>query len=81
MKAVIQRVSQAACMVDQEMTGEIGRGYMILVGFCNDDNEKTVQKMVEKIVRLRIFEDENGKMNRSILEVNGAVLSISQFTL
>lgn len=81
MKAVIQRVSHAACMVDQEMTGEIGRGYMILVGFCKDDNEKTVQNMVEKIVRLRIFEDENGKMNRSILEVNGAVLSISQFTL
>ena len=81
MKAVIQRVSQAACMVDQEMTGEIGRGYMILVGFCNDDNEKTVQKMVEKIIRLRIFEDENGKMNLSLLDIGGGVLVVSQFTL
>lgn len=81
MKAVIQRVSEASCTVEGTVTGEIGLGYMILAGFCDSDDEALVQAMADKIRRLRIFEDENGKMNRSIEEVGGAVLSISQFTL
>lgn len=81
MKVVIQRVSQASCTVDGQITGKIDKGYMLLVGFCQEDDEKIVERMAQKIVKCRIFEDEQGKMNRSILDVNGSILSISQFTL
>ena len=81
MRLIIQRVSNASCSVDNNITGQIENGYMILVGFGLNDNSTIVEKMAEKVSKLRIFEDENGKINKSIYDVNGKVLSISQFTL
>ena len=81
MKTVIQRVTEASVEIDGRIHGAIEKGYMILVGICDSDIEETVRKMAAKISSLRIFEDENGKMNLNIHQVNGAVLSISQFTL
>ena len=81
MKTVIQRVSEASVTIEGSVHGEIGQGYLILAGFCDADDESVAERMAEKIRKLRIFEDENGKMNRSIEDVGGAVLSISQFTL
>ena len=81
MKLVIQRVSHASCTVENNITGKIDNGYMILVGFGLSDDKTVVQKMAEKVSKLRIFEDENGKINKSIFDVNGKILSISQFTL
>ena len=81
MKLVIQRVSSAKSIVNNNITGSINTGYMVLVGFGNDDNHEIIEKMADKLLKLRIFEDENGKMNRSIREVDGKILSISQFTL
>lgn len=81
MKTVIQRVTEASVEIDGRIHGAIEKGYMILVGICDSDTEETVRKMAAKISSLRIFEDENGKMNLNIHQVNGAVLSISQFTL
>lgn len=81
MRLVIQRVSNANCKVNGNITGEIENGYMILVGFGLNDSNTVVEKMAEKVSKLRIFEDENGKINKSIFDVNGKILSISQFTL
>ena len=81
MRIVLQRVKEASCTVDGKITGKIGVGYMLLVGFTNGDNIQTLEKAVKKITNFRIFEDENGKMNLNILQVNGSILSISQFTL
>ena len=81
MKVVVQRVSQASCTVDDKITGSIGIGYMLLVGFGLDDTRETVEKYAAKVAKLRIFSDEEGKINRSISDVNGSILSISQFTL
>lgn len=81
MKTVVQRVSQASVTIEGRVHGSIHNGYMILVGFQDSDDEETVRKMADKIIRLRIFEDENGKMNLSLTQVNGSILSISQFTL
>lgn len=81
MKLVIQRVSHASCTVENNITGKIDNGYMILVGFGLSDDKTVVQKMAEKVSKLRIFEDENGKINKSIFDVNGKILSVSQFTL
>ena len=81
MKLVVQRVSSAKSIVENNITGSINTGYMVLVGFGNDDNHEIIEKMADKLIKLRIFEDENGKMNRSIREVEGRILSISQFTL
>lgn len=81
MKVIIQRCLNASCTVDNNITGKIDKGYMILVGFTHTDNIDNINKMVKKIINLRIFEDENGKMNLNILQVNGSILSISQFTL
>jgi len=81
MKLVVQRVTEASCTVDDQITGKIGRGYMVLVGLGLTDKEETVKKMAAKLSKLRIFDDENGKINRSIYDVDGKVLSISQFTL
>ena len=78
---MIQRVSNASCKVDGNITGQIDKGYMILVGFNNDDNKDVVEKMANKVGKLRIFDDENGKINKSIFDVDGKILSISQFTL
>ena len=81
MKIVLQRVLQAKVEVDKKTVGEIGKGYLILVGISNEDDEKIADKMIEKISKLRIFEDENGKTNLSISDVNGEILVVSQFTL
>ena len=81
MKVVVQRVKKADCKVDGKITGAIEKGLMLLVGFTEGDTIDTISKMVQKIVNLRIFDDENGIMNLSVLDVKGAILSISQFTL
>lgn len=81
MKLVVQRVSHASCTVDGKITGKIENGYMVLVGFGLNDEKPIVCKMAEKLSKLRIFEDEQGKINKSIFDVNGKILSISQFTL
>ena len=81
MKAVIQRVKHASCTIDGQVTGAISHGFCIFVGFCEEDTLEIVKKMASKIGKLRVFEDENDKMNLSLHDVNGSILSISQFTL
>ena len=81
MKIVLQRVKEASVTIDGEIHGAIGKGYMILVGFNEEDNHEIIDRLVEKVIHLRVFEDENQKMNRSLLDVEGSILSISQFTL
>ena len=81
MKLIVQRVSEASCTVDNHITGKIGKGFMVLVGFGLMDDEQIIEKMAVKLSKLRIFEDEDGKINRSIFDVDGKILSISQFTL
>ena len=81
MRVVLQRVEYAKCTVDGKVTGEINTGYLLLVGYTDGDNFEKNQKAAKKISNLRIFEDENGKMNLNLKSVNGAILSISQFTL
>jgi len=81
MKVIVQRVNRAKCIVDGMIISEINKGYMLLVSFTHSDSFEQVDKMAKKISSLRIFEDEEGKMNKSIKDVNGEILSISQFTL
>lgn len=81
MKVVLQRVTEAEVIADGVKTGEIGKGYVLLLGVSNEDTKEIADKMVEKISRLRIFEDENGKTNLSIDQVSGQVMVVSQFTL
>ena len=81
MKVVVQRVKYASCTIDGEVVGKIEKGFLLLVGITNSDDEETVRKVADKMVGLRIFEDENGKMNLELNQVNGEILSISQFTL
>ena len=81
MKVVIQRCSYGSVIVDSKLINEIKDGYVLLVGFTINDNEENIDKMIKKIINLRIFPDENDIMNKSILDVNGEILSISQFTL
>ena len=81
MRAVLQRVTRASVTVDGEVLGKIGKGFMILLGVENSDTEEITDKMADKICKLRIFEDENEKMNRSLEDVGGQVLVVSQFTL
>ena len=81
MRLVVQKVSQSSVRIEGEIVGAIDKGYMVLVGITNGDDELLVEKMVDKLVNLRIFEDENDKLNLSLLDVGGSVLSISQFTL
>ena len=81
MRALVQRVTRGAVSVDGEIIGEIGKGLVILVGVGQDDEEKDARYLAEKCVHLRIFADEAGKFNRSLLEVGGEILAISQFTL
>ncbi len=81
MKIVLQRVLRAKVDIAGETVGEIGKGYILLLGVSNEDNKDIADKMIEKISRLRIFEDENGKTNLSIDQVDGEVLVVSQFTL
>src|SRR6476646_33105 len=81
MRAVVQRVSRARVTVGGRVTGEIGSGLMILLGVGREDTSLTAASMAEKVANLRIFEDDQGKMNRSLLDVNGSALVVSQFTL
>jgi D-tyrosyl-tRNA(Tyr) deacylase len=81
MRAVVQRVSRAKVTVAGEIAGEIGRGMLVLLGVGHEDTEAGAEYLAYKIVGLRIFEDDAGKMNRSVAEVGGAVLAVSQFTL
>jgi D-tyrosyl-tRNA(Tyr) deacylase len=81
MRAVVQRVSRARVEVDGRTTGEIGEGLLVLVGVAKTDAEADAAQLAEKIAGLRLFNDDNGKMNRSVEEVGGAVLVVSQFTL
>ena len=81
MKVVVQKVLSASCTVENKITGKIDQGFMLLVGFTHSDTIENVKKMAKKIVGLRIFEDECGKMNLGIKDVGGKILSISQFTL
>jgi D-aminoacyl-tRNA deacylase len=81
MRAVVQRVSRAKVTVQSEITGEIGPGLMILLGVGKDDTAATAHSIADKVANLRIFEDEQGKMNRSLLGVKGSALVVSQFTL
>lgn len=81
MRAVVQRVTRASVAVNDQITGEIGRGLMVLLGVEVGDGEKDLAYITDKVVNLRIFEDDAGKMNRSLLDVGGAILAVSQFTL
>lgn len=81
MRAVVQRVSRASVTVEGRLTGEIGSGLMILLGVGREDTSLIAMSMAEKVANLRIFEDDQGKMNRSLLDVNGSALVVSQFTL
>ena len=81
MKAVIQRVSHATVEVDGELIGSCGHGLLILLGVATGDTEEDLDRMLAKIVKLRIFEDENGKMNQSVQDIDGEMLVVSQFTL
>lgn len=81
MRAVVQRVTHGRVRVGDEVAGEIGRGYVVLLGVHAGDTEVQARMLAEKVAHLRILSDEDGKMNRSLLDVGGAVLSVSQFTL
>lgn len=81
MKLVIQRVTHASVTVDNNVIGKIGKGYMVLIGVSDTDTEEIADKMLDKMIKLRIFEDENGKTNLSLADVKGELLLISQFTL
>lgn len=81
MRVLIQRVKQASVKVDEKITGEIKQGFLLLVGFENADTDEDLTWTANKISALRIFDDENGVMNKSILEVDGEILCVSQFTL
>ena len=81
MRAVIQRVSRASVTIEGKIKAEIGQGFLILLGVCDEDSSEDVEWLVKKIANLRVFNDDNGVMNRSILEIGGNCLIISQFTL
>lgn len=81
MRCVVQRVLKAKVVVEGQTTGEIDKGLLVLVGITHSDTNKTVEWMCEKLLKLRIFPDEEGKMNRSVTDVGGGILLVSQFTL
>ena len=81
MRVILQRVAHASVTVDGEIIGKIQRGFLLLVGVTHDDAMEDMEYLVRKIVQMRIFEDEEGKLNRSIQDIGGEILSVSQFTL
>ena len=81
MRAILQRVTQASCTVDQQITGEIGNGFLVLLGIENADTQEDLIWLAQKIVNMRVFGDENDLMNKSLADVDGNILLISQFTL
>jgi D-aminoacyl-tRNA deacylase len=81
MRLVIQRVSRAKVTVEGKITGEIALGFLVLVGFTSGDSKSECEFFAEKVAQLRVFEDDAGKMNRSLLDVGGGILAVSQFTL
>ena len=81
MRAVVTRVAQASVTIDGQVNGQIGKGFLILLGVGPNDTEETAVKLAEKICNLRVFEDENGKMNLNLEQVGGGLLVVSQFTL
>ncbi|MGM9774058.1 MAG: D-aminoacyl-tRNA deacylase [Candidatus Egerieousia sp.] len=81
MRVVIQRVKRASVTIKGNLKSEIGQGMMILVGICNEDDDSDIEWLTRKIVNLRIFDDDNGVMNKSVLEAGGNILLVSQFTL
>ena len=81
MRAVVQRVTRASVKVNEEFTGKISQGLLVLLGVAQDDTESDADYLAAKIAGLRIFEDQEGKMNRSVVDIGGAVLAVSQFTL
>ena len=81
MRIVIQRVSHASVTIGSEVKSAIGKGYLVLLGVCEEDSQEDVDWLVKKVIGLRVFDDENGVMNRSIMDVEGEILVVSQFTL
>ena len=81
MRAVVQRVQRASVTVNGSVIGEIGSGLLVLLGICRNDQPADADYLIDKIIGLRIFEDDGGKMNRSVAEISGSVLMVSQFTL
>ena len=81
MKAWVQRVTEASVTIEGERVAEIGQGYLVLLGVTHTDTEKSADVIADRIVKLRIFEDENGKVNKSIEDIHGSVIVVSQFTL
>ena len=81
MKAWVQRVTEASVTIEGERVAEIGQGYLVLLGVTHTDTEKSADEIADRIVKLRIFEDENGKGNKSIEDIHGSVIVVSQFTL
>ena len=81
MRAVVQRVTEASVTVAGETVGAIGPGLMVLIGVSKEDGDKDLKYIVEKVQNLRVFDDDNGVMNRSVLDVGGSILAVSQFTL
>lgn len=81
MKFVIQRVTEASCKVDGEIIGQIQNGFCVFIGVSNEDTQEIADKMIKKLIGMRIFEDENGKANLALNDVGGSLLLISQFTL
>lgn len=81
MRFVIQRVTEASVTVDEQMIGKIGKGFLVLIGVSGNDTKEIADKMIKKLIGMRIFEDEDGKTNLSLDDVNGSLLMVSQFTL
>lgn len=81
MRIVIQRVGHASVTIEEKVKSEIQKGYLILLGICEDDSAEDIDWLVRKVIGLRVFDDENGVMNRSIMDIDGEILVISQFTL
>ncbi len=81
MRFVIQRVKEASVTVEGKVIGAIGRGFMVLIGVCQEDTRETADKMIRKMINMRIFQDENDKTNLALSDVNGELLLVSQFTL